>query len=65
MSISGVKHSKDYDTRDCSDRHPTDAQLREHGFKIHSRPKRGEPVWERAGRLYTQSEAEKILTQKD
>ena len=44
-------------SRDRTDRHATDAYLRRHGFRIYSRPRRLEPVWERAGRLYKQSDA--------
>lgn len=33
------------------------AKLRRHGFRIHSRPNRGEPTWERRGEVYTEREA--------
>jgi hypothetical protein len=34
-----------------------DALLRSFGYKIHSRPDRGEPVWEKGGRVVPQSQA--------
>ncbi len=34
-----------------------DDLLRSKDFIIHSRPKDGEPLWARCGRIYTQSEA--------
>lgn len=37
--------------------HETDARLRSFGFRIVSRPRDGEALWERGGRLYTQREA--------
>ena len=51
----------DYDTSDTTTRHATDAELRDHGFVIHGRPERGEPVWKKNGVLYTQSRAEQQL----
>ena len=51
--------SKDFVTKDSTSRHPTDADLRERGFRIHSRPEKGEPVWERGGVLYPESKAVK------
>jgi hypothetical protein len=52
---------EDYDTggpsRETFDRYPADRRLRTFGFRIHSRPKDGPPVWDREGRLYSQSEA--------
>ena len=36
---------------------PDDVLLRERGFTIAYRPKHGEPVWNRDGREYRQSEA--------
>lgn len=50
---------KDFDTRDTTSRCATDAQLREAGFRIVARPKSGQPVWERNGVLFEQSEAER------
>jgi len=38
-----------------------DAQLRDLGFKIHSRPSKGEPIWERLGIRYTQKAALEVL----
>lgn len=46
---------------DTTDRHPTDAMLRKFGFRIRERPRDGEPVWERGGKLYFQSVAERIV----
>ena len=36
---------------------PRDALLRSFGFRIHSRPKHGEPLWQRGGRVVRESEA--------
>lgn len=38
-----------------------DELLRRNGYRIWSRPKRGEPVWKRSGRLYPQSVALKRI----
>lgn len=35
--------------------HP--AQERRNGFKIHARPRTGEPLWSLDGRIYTQTAA--------
>lgn len=37
--------------------HPDDIRLRSHGFKIHSRPRRGEPLWSLGGEVFTHSRA--------
>lgn len=37
-----------------------DFQLRCAGFTIHCRPAIGHPLWERAGRLFTEAEAHQI-----
>jgi hypothetical protein len=50
--------------RDCSKAtggHEGDARLRRFGFRIRARPRAGEPVWERGGRLYPQREAERLV----
>lgn len=57
-----LRASKDFDTQDTSNRHATDAELREKGFVIHSRPERGEPVWRRGSILYAQAAAERLLS---
>lgn len=44
-------------SRERADRYPADTFLREHGFKIHSRPKTGPAVWERHGVAYPHDEA--------
>lgn len=41
--------------------HPDDMALRERGFQIYSRPRKGEPVWKRGGKLYRQSEAVELV----
>lgn len=41
-------------------RYPKDDLLRNHGFRIHARPKGGEPVWERDGAVLPQGEALKL-----
>ncbi len=38
----------------------SDAFLRGHKFRIKSRPAKGEAIWSRGGREYTQSEATRI-----
>lgn len=40
--------------------HASDAHLREFGFRIHSRPKIGRPLWERAGKLFSEGEAREV-----
>lgn len=37
--------------------HETDAKLRKHGFRIHARPARGVPVWEKGGILFAEDDA--------
>ena len=54
-----MSKGKNFDTKDSTQRNPADADLREHGFRIHSRPEKGEPVWERGGVLYPESKAVK------
>lgn len=58
----------DYDTgstsRETFDRYPADQRLRKFGFKIHARPDHGPPLWEREGRVYSQSEAALWVTRK-
>jgi len=43
----------EHPSRDFSRRFARDAQLRRFGFKIHTRPRKGEPLWELCGLLYT------------
>lgn len=38
-----------------------DKRLRKRGFKIHARKGNEEPVWQRRGRLYKQSEALRLI----
>ena len=45
----------------CERRFPDDVRLRKAGFKIHSRLKGMEAVWEFASLLYTQTEALALL----
>jgi len=52
---------EDFNTQDSSTRRQTDADLREAGFHIHSRPDQGEAIWERDNRRYRQSEAVRLL----
>ena len=35
----------------------TDALLRSHGYHIHSRPRRGEVLWEKGGKVINQGDA--------
>lgn len=44
---------------DCTGRFAVDQLLREYGFKIHSRRKGREPVWQWCGSLFIHSEAVK------
>lgn len=46
------------------DRNAVDELLRRAGFRIRHRPARGEPVWERDGELYPQSDAVRHLDVK-
>lgn len=56
-----MEDGKDYDTSDRSPRHTGDRLLRDYGFTIHSRPRMGQTLWTRAGNIYTQAEAERII----
>ena len=40
---------------DRTSRFVTDQQIRVCGYKIHSRPKKGEPIWEKDGLVFPQS----------
>lgn len=44
-------------SEDRTGRHPLDAALREHGFKIYERASGKQPVWERDYILYDQLDA--------
>jgi hypothetical protein len=54
---------EEHPSRDASSRYATDQYLRRRGFRIFSRPSKGEPIWQRQDDLtgrwvfYTQSEA--------
>ncbi|MDE2095750.1 MAG: hypothetical protein KGL39_00715 [Patescibacteria group bacterium] len=48
-----------------SSRFPIDDVLRKHGFRIISRRKGEQPLWERSGELYRQSEALNYLRSQD
>lgn len=61
--------SKDKDVpitarREQRDFHPKDRRLRAAGWRIHSRPKHGEPIWVRDGQVLIEHEAW-LLTQKE
>jgi hypothetical protein len=43
-------------TVDRTERFAEDALLRRNGFSIYSRPREGEPLWIKAGVLFTHSE---------
>jgi hypothetical protein len=45
-------------------RQSEDTLLRSHQFVIKRRPKKGEPLWERQGKMYTHSEALKLVTKE-
>jgi hypothetical protein len=42
--------------------HPNDVKLRFHGFRIHSRPRLGEAIWQKDGALFCESRALESLT---
>lgn len=50
---------------DESSRHAVDACLRAHGFKIHARPAKGEPTWERHGAVLSQRAALALCPRQD
>lgn len=52
-----AEEGPDHPSQDTTGRHPLDAALRHVGFRIHSRPKRGEAVWEKGGTLFPESRA--------
>lgn len=52
---------KDFDTSDQSKRWSSDQKLRAAGFTIKGRSEKEEPIWERNGRVYKESEARKLL----
>ena len=49
---------KNFDTQETVERHHSDLRLRRHGFQIISRPKRGPVLWGKAGKTYTEAEAD-------
>lgn len=53
--------SLDYDTSDHSRRHVGDAELRECGFRIHTRPEKGPALWDRSGKVYTEERAKALV----
>lgn len=55
----------DRDTHASSDlRHMDDMLLRAAGFRIHSRPAGGPPLWTRAGRVYAQATAVRLACEE-
>jgi len=65
-----VKKKKDDDdlghpSEDGTGRFAIDQLLRVNGFKIHERLKHYEPVWERFGKFYPQSQAVATLDEQD
>lgn len=48
---------KHYDTHERHNRFSEDARLRKYGWRIVSRPSRGEAIWENEGVRKTESEA--------
>ncbi len=44
-------------SQDNTKRYPTDQLLRKFGYVIHSRPKEGQAIWAKRGKLFTQEEA--------
>lgn len=51
------KAESDHPSVDRTGRFPVDAQLRKMGFRIRSRPKQGESLWEKEGILIKYTEA--------
>lgn len=46
--------------------HPRDEDLRRAGFRIHARPAKGHAVWERGGKLFTETQARATVeTERD
>jgi hypothetical protein len=63
-SPSRAQRGSDFDTSASSAgevRKMCDVALRLAGFSIHSRPKAGPVLWVRAGRVFTQAEAERVI----
>lgn len=48
-------------TQSTSKRFKTDIKLREFGFEIHSRPKKGPVLWSLGPIVYTQDEAVELM----
>ena len=47
----------EHPSQDATCRFPIDVLLRKHGFIIVNRPQKGETIWEREGKRYTQAQA--------
>ncbi len=54
--------SGNYPTEDSSERCRGDSELRERGFCIASRPERGQAIWTRNGKRYTEEIARDIAS---
>lgn len=58
----------EHPSEDRSNRFPKDRLLRLHGYRIHSRPNKGEAIWKREEILFPYSEAvskmETLIRQK-
>ena len=52
-------------SRDGSNRFAVDALLRSKGFRIYFRGRKGEPLWERGGALFRQTQAEDRVNQSE
>lgn len=55
----------DSPSKEAENRLPLDTLLRKHGFRIHSRAKGREAVWEKGDVLYTFTEAVQTLPRKE
>lgn len=42
-------------SQDRTSRCPVDQKLRERGYKIHTRPDKGDPTWIKDGKIYPQN----------
>ena len=60
-----AKSSSKSRTRDRTNRFAVDSLIRKHGFEIFSRPKGIPALWIREGRIYPQTEVERMIDPND
>ncbi len=51
--------------RDTTSRHAVNELIRSHGFRINSRPKKGQPLWEKNDKVLTEKQVLKLLKEQD